>query len=260
MKLFRSLLLAVLTLSIATELTAQKNQREFYELRTYHYQGDSSEQRLDNYLKNALVPALHRANIQKVGVFKSSKHDTATIKKFVVLIPFRSLDMIDKLDGMLEKDNAYQSAGSDYINAAHNNSPYLRIEKTILKAFPGMPQARKSGLKGDPEERIYELRSYESATEKLYRSKVKMFNTGDEIGIFDRLGFNAIFYSEVLAGRSMPNLIYMISFDNLESRNEHWKAFGNDPAWKKLLTDKQYDNTVSHIDSYYLTALPYSDL
>jgi hypothetical protein len=88
---------------------------------------------------------------------------------------------------------------------------------------------------------------------------VKMFNTGDEVGIFDRLGFNAIFYAEVLAGRSMPNLMYMTSFNDMASRDQHWKAFGDDPAWNKLKADKQYDNTVSHIDIWFLSPAEYSD-
>ncbi|MBK9491957.1 MAG: NIPSNAP family protein [Haliscomenobacter sp.] len=47
------------------------------------------------------------------------------------------------------------------------------------------------------------------------------------------MGFNAVFYAEVLSGRRMPNLMYMTSFDNIESRDAHWKSFGADPFWKK---------------------------
>jgi hypothetical protein len=51
----------------------------------------------------------------------------------------------------------------------------------------------------------------------------------------------------------------MTSFDNMESRNQHWKAFGDDPQWIKLKSDKQYDNTVSRIDIWYLSPVEYSD-
>lgn len=250
-------LIAILTLGMAH---AQSAAREYYELRVYNYTGDSLERRLDNYLGKALVPALHRAGISKVGVFKSSHHDTATNRRFVVLIPYRSLNMLDSINAIIEKDKAYQASGADYINAAHNNAPYQRIEKSILKAFEGMPATKTPKLTGENKDRVYELRSYEAATEKLYRTKVKMFNTGDEVGIFEKLGFNAVFYAEVLAGKAMPNLMYMTSFDNMASREKHWKAFGDDPAWNKLKADKQYDNTVSRIDIWYLYPADYSDL
>lgn len=256
----RVLLPLLVMLALFSNSFAQGASREYYELRVYHYSGDSSENRLNDFLKNALVPALHRAGVKKVGVFKSSMHDTAAMRKFVVLIPYKSLNDLDRLSGIVEKDKNYLSAGSDYINAAYNNSPYKRMEKIIMKAFTGMPMSQKSNVTGDHKDRVYELRSYEAATEQLYRTKVKMFNTGDEVGIFNKLGFNAIFYAEVLAGKSMPNLMYMTSFENMESREKHWKAFGEDPAWNKLKADKQYDNTVSRIDIWYLSPAEYSDL
>lgn len=256
---FNVLLFLCLGLLTIQPLTAQNSNREFYELRFYRYTGDSSESRLDNYFKQALVPALHRAGINKVGVFKSSYHDTASVRNFVLLIPYKSLSMLDKLEETLAKDKQYLAAGSEYINAAYNDVPFKRIQKIILKAFPKAPSAQKANLSGDLKERVYELRSYEGPTEKLYHTKVKMFNTGDEIGIFQRLGFNAVFYGEVLAGSSMPNLMYMTSFNDMASRESHWKAFGSDPAWDKLKSDKQYDNTVSHMDVWFLSPLSYSD-
>jgi hypothetical protein len=86
-----------------------------------------------------------------------------------------------------------------------------------------------------------------------------MFNTGDEIGLFKRLQFNAVFYAEVLAGGRMPNLIYMTTFENRVSRDEHWKAFGEDPQWKKLITVDEYKNTVSKNDTRLLAPTDYSD-
>lgn len=86
-----------------------------------------------------------------------------------------------------------------------------------------------------------------------------MFNQGDEIGLFKKLNFNAIFYSEVIAGSRMPNLMYMTSFENKADRDEHWKTFGNDPYWKKLSAEPEYQNNVSHIDMTFLYAADYSD-
>ena len=53
-----------------------------------------------------------------------------------------------------------------------------------------------------------------------------MFNEGGEIDLFNKLNFNAVFYGEVLSGSSMPNLMYMTSFENKADRDAHWKSFG----------------------------------
>jgi hypothetical protein len=86
-----------------------------------------------------------------------------------------------------------------------------------------------------------------------------MFNAG-EVELFDRLGFNAVFYGQVIAGNRMPNLMYMTSFDDKASRDAHWKAFGGDPAWKTMSSKPEYQNNVSKIDIVFLRPVAYSRL
>lgn len=257
MKYVLSLIATITILSLAQ---ANPPRQEYYEIRIYQLNNADQEKRMDEYLKDALVPALHRAGINKIGVFKPVGNDTAAVRKVYLLIPYRSLNDLDLLDSKLEKDNQYATAGGDYINAAHDNPSYARFSKIILKAFSGHPLLSEPKLTGPRNERVYELRSYEGATEKLYRKKVDMFVKGNEIAIFDDLKFNPVFYAEVLAGTAMPNLMYMTSFDNKQSRDEHWKAFDAHPSWQKLKADKQYENTVSHMDITFLSPTEYSDL
>jgi hypothetical protein len=167
--------------------------------------------------------------------------------------------MVTKLSENLKGDEVYTAAAADYLNAPYNNPPYLRMETILLRAFPLAPQMQLPMLHGAKKERVYELRSYESATEKKFENKVEMFNQGDEIGLFKRLNFNAIFYSTVIAGSKMPNLMYMTSFENKADRDEHWKTFGNDAYWKKLSAMPEYQNNVSHIDITFLYPVEYSD-
>jgi NIPSNAP len=104
------------------------------------------------------------------------------------------------------------------------------------------------------------LRSYESPSEKLYLNKVQMFNEGGEIPLFDRLGFNAVFYADVINGSHMPNLMYMTSFENKSIHDDKWKAFGSDPEWKKLSALPEYQHNVSKADIILMRAADYSDI
>jgi hypothetical protein len=122
-----------------------------------------------------------------------------------------------------------------------------------------MPQLKAPELQTPRAERIYELRSYEGYTEKIFKNKVQMFNEGGEVDLFKRLGFNAVFYAEVLAGSRVPNLMYMTTFANKSSRDEHWNTFRDDPQWKTLSAMKEYQNNVSKIDITFLTPTAYSD-
>ena len=233
--------------------------REFYQLKVYTFKTDAQVATTEKYLKEAFLPGLKKQGIKNIGVFKLRKKESDTIEQIFVLIPFASLPQFLRLDDELNKNNEYMSKGKDYINASHDRPPYHRIESTLMKAFEYMPMMKISPLNGPKSERIYEMRSYESATEKYYKSKVDMFNAGGEIKLFDRLGFNAVFYAEVITGSKMPNLVYMTTFENKASRDAHWKTFGDDPAWKEMKALPKYQNTVSHADIFLLTPTEYSD-
>jgi hypothetical protein len=251
---------AILPVTASAQGKSQSKASEFFELRVYHGNSAEQVQQVENYLKQALVPALHKNGIKAVGVFTQKGIDTATDKRIYVLVPYKTLDQFAKLPKQLEKDKSYMEAGKDYINAAYKQPPYARYETILLRAFEMMPFAEASKLTGPKSDRVYELRSYEGHSEKIFQNKVQMFNQGGEVALFKRLGFNAVFYGEVIAGSRMPNLMYMTTFENMAARDEHWKTFGNDPEWKKLSSMPEYQNNVSKGDTWFLTPTEYSDL
>jgi hypothetical protein len=233
--------------------------RECYQLKIYTFDTDEQVQTTDTYLKEAFLPGLKRLGIEPVGVFKPRPNEADTLKKTFVLIPFSSLNQFDSLEEELAKDETYLSAGGEYINAPHDQPPYQRFESILLRAFENMPEMQVPELDGPRPDRVYELRSYESSTEAYYRNKVDMFNVGGEIDIFEQLGFNAVFYGEVISGPSMPNLMYMTTFSDLESRNAHWDDFREAPEWKELSAMPKYQHNVSHADITLLYPTEYSD-
>lgn len=260
--IMRSALLYVLIACLFTVQSsfAKGGDRQFYEIKIYHLANQEQVKTTDNYLKDAYLPALHRAGISNVGVFKPIGNDTAKDMRIYVLIPMASMKQYTDLPGKLSKDPALASAGKDYIEASYKTSPYKRIETLLLQAFVDMPKLKLPALSGEKQDRVYELRSYEGATEKLYLNKVHMFNEGKEIDIFHRLKFNPIFFAEVLAGGNMPNLMYLTSFENKASREEHWKAFGADTEWKRLSSMPFYQHNVSKADILFLYPVSYSDI
>ena len=255
---FSFLLLASINFLQAREPYAAK--KDIYEIRVYHFANKDQENIIDNFLKDAFIPALHRNNVKSVGVFKAVANDTATDKRVYVFIPYKSMEEFLKLPAKLDKDKAFQESGSAYINAPYQTPPYTRMEKILLEAFDGMISFSKPNLDNSKEDNIYELRSYEGHTEKIHQNKVDMFNKGDEVSLFKRLNFNAVFYAEVLAGSRMPNLMYMTSFNNMQDRDEHWKTFSADAVWKKLSSDPNYQHNVSRNEIVFLHPASYSEL
>ncbi|MES2778127.1 MAG: NIPSNAP family protein [Bacteroidota bacterium] len=246
-------------LLFSNDTFGKKNAKEFYQVKIYQLKSQEQVMRVDSFLRDAWLPALHRYGIAKIGVFKPIANDTAAVKKLYVLVPFKSLDQFHKLASWLEKDAGYQSASLSFREAPFNNAAFVRTESILLEAFDKQPAYEMPALQAAVTEKVYELRSYESATDKLYAAKVDMFNAGGETALFKRLGFNAIFYASVISGSQMPNLMYMTSFESLEQRNAHWKTFGSDPEWKTLSAKPEYKNTVSRSEIILMHATEYSD-
>ena len=89
----------------------------YYEVRIYKYSDPSQVERIDKYLGKALLPALHRAGIPTVGVFKPIESDTVNKNMVYVFIPYQTIDEWTALPAKLEADLVYADAGKDFIEA-----------------------------------------------------------------------------------------------------------------------------------------------
>jgi len=259
MKQYQKLILLLLICIISTASSLNAQIRQIYQLKIYTFETEAQEKATDDYLENALLPALTRQMIEVVGVFKNRKDTEAdSIRKTYVLIPFISLFQYKSLEQQMGYDLTYLEDGKAFINATYDNPSYSRIESILLNAFEDMPMLVATTLEGPRADRIYELRSYESATEKIYVNKMEMFNAGGEIQLFKDLDFHPVFFGEVIAGPNMPNLMYMTTHKNKEEQDQNWKKFVDSEGWKEMSSLEKYQNNVSHIDKIFLYPTPYS--
>ncbi len=240
----------------AASAASSKSDRQWYELRVYTCKNASQQKLTEDYFEKAAIPALNRLGSKNVGVFKELK-PSEQVKLFVI-IPFSSMDAFTQAEEKLGKDSVYIGAAAPYLNATAAEPAYERIESSLLRAFPHMPQI--ISFIGKP--RIFELRRYESATEMAGKKKLDMFNDKGEIEIFKRTGLAPVFFGETIIGTLRPNLTYMLMFENMAAHDANWKTFGGDPEWKKIKAVPGYTDAeiVSHITSTFLVPADYSQV
>ncbi len=260
LKKFTAALTILMITVFASELYSQSKQTTFYEIKVYHFETRDQENTIDQYLKDAFMPALHRHGVKNIGVFKPIRNDTLADKRIYVLIPFKSAQEFAGLPDLLGKDARLDADGKNYLEAGYDKAPYKRMESIFIKAFADMPFMQLPSLKNELSKRVYELRSYEGPTEKMYARKVEMFNKGGEIKLFKRLDFNAVFYGSVISGSRMPNLMYMTAFEDMSARDAHWKSFSASPEWKELSAIEYYKRTVSKNEIVLLNPTSYSEI
>ncbi|MEZ6117811.1 MAG: NIPSNAP family protein [Pirellulaceae bacterium] len=242
----------------AVPVLAQNSRpQEFYELRYYHINSAANQEVVGRYLEKALLPALGRMEIDRVGVFR--KMDQPDDHALIVLIPFPNMETFAALNDRLEADNEYQTASAELMQLPKDKPPYQRIESRFMKAFKGMPVMELPEQTKNRSERMFEIRIYEAHNELKGRAKVAMFNDG-EIDIMRDVHMAPVFYGETLIGPDVPNLIYMLSAANRAAHDEHWKAFGGHPEWNRMKGMEKYKDTVSKITNWYVVPEAYSQL
>ena len=207
----------------------------YYELRIYTFKNEL-QQRLAEDFYDTAIGAFNRLHVKNVGVFRPL--DPSVAAKLYVLIPYNSLEHFAQVKAGLEADEAYQINAADYLNAPATAPAYERIESSLMKALKGFPEVAVPQKK----ERIFELRQYQSPTEAAGQKKIEMFNDQGEIDIFRRLQFNPVFWGETIIGPEMPNLTYMVTFDDLAAKDALWATFLADEEWKEISVVPGYPN------------------
>jgi hypothetical protein len=232
---------------------------EYYELRLYHLRRGPQQKGLDAFLREAALPALKRIGIGPVGVFTVLVGpDNPTL---YVLLPYASLESFATAGARLAADTEFAKAGASFLNAPATDPAYVRVESSLLVAFETVPKLELPPATREHRPRLFELRTYESHSKKANQKKIEMFNQG-EIAIFRRVGLQPVFFGETLIGTRLPNLTYMVAFDDQAAREKIWAAFVADPEWKKLSTMPSYTDgeIVSNITNVLLSPTPYSEI
>ena len=233
--------------------------REYYELRRYQLRTGPQVKLAHDFFREALVPALNRLGISPVGVF--SVEIGPESPSLYVLMPSASLESLVTVEFRLNRDADYLKAGAPFLNAPAQQPAYVRMESSLMVAFEGMPRLRVPPAAAEHGARMFELRTYESPTDQDHLRKVDMFNSG-EFDVFEKAGFWQVFYGDTLIGSRLPNLTYMLGFDDLADRNKKWNAFRSAPEWKRLSSSPRYtfEEIVSNVTNLILNPAPYSQV
>lgn len=246
--------------SVGEEAEAQQARgREYYELRVLTFASPETMSRYAGFVQNAYIPAAKRAGLGPVGLF--SVADKPEERSLYLLISYPSLRAYATHEATLLADAEFKQAGAAVLDLPATDPPFTHEGCSLMRAFEGWPKLKPPKEAAANGERVFELRTYESHSRKANLKKIEMFNQG-EIGIFDRGGFQPVFFGETLAGPQIPNLTYMVTYSSIADRGKYWEKFLADPEKARLFAIPEYADKliVSKIRSVYLKPLPGSQI
>ncbi len=233
--------------------------REFYELRLYHLRRGPKQKLFDDFFREASIPAMNRAGLGPIGAFNvMAGPDSPTV---YVLIPHKTMESVATATDRFRSDPDYVKLGAEFIEATAADPAYVRVESSLMIAFETMPKLEIPANTAEKKPRIFELRTYESHSKKANKKKIEMFNRG-ELSLFRRAGLAPVFFGETLIGSKLPNLTYMLAFDDMAAHDKNWSRFASDPEWKKLSSTPGYTDAeiVTNISNIFLRPTAYSQL
>ncbi|HZT29318.1 MAG TPA: NIPSNAP family protein [Bryobacteraceae bacterium] len=252
----RTFLTTVASAGLATP-PAAAGPNALLELRYIWMRTGSQVTRTTEFLEKYLEPAARRQGLGPLGFFNAV---IAAESPFVLtLTSYPSFEAFGQARDRMHADPEFRKGFEEYNSMSELS--YIRMENSLLRAFDGMPRVAVPPARAGRSPRVFELRTYESNNGQAARTKIGMFNQA-EIGIFQRLGMLPVFFGETLVGRNLPNLTYMLAFDDLAARERLWRAFGSDPGWQKLRARPEFSDAliVSNISNAILRPLPFSQI
>jgi len=246
-------LLSSSSMSAAAQSTSS-SKTAIIELRYYHLRNgaDNQRQRLSEFLAKQQLPALKRAGAVSMGVFGNTIGEKGPY--LLQVSSYASPAALVDAAAKLAADEALVKESANFYNAP--GLPYVRMEVQLLQAFDGMPQIEAPAGETGRAARIFELRTYESNTPLSLAKKIQMFEQG-EIAIFRKTGLQPVFFGRMIAGPNMPNLTYMLCYDDLAARERNWRAFVSHPEWVKLRATPGWSDAeiVSNISNSILSPI-----
>ena len=248
----KSTLMAVVCLTVILGVCGQglaansaRAPKQLVELRHYTFANAEQQKVMIDFLAKVAIPAWNRQKISPVGVFQMAEGDSTDL---YVMLPHPNLRSVTRSNSKFLADAQVKREGGSVMDTPMKKPVYKRIESSLLLGFDECPKVEVPTKK---ESRIFQLRIYESHNETKAKRKIEMFNKG-EIETFRATGLDPVFFGEALVGTKIPNLTYMVGFDDAAAQKEAWNKFRVHPKWKEMSSDPYYKDTVSNITNLVL--------
>lgn len=108
-------------------------------------------------------------------------------------------------------------------------------------------------------QRVFELRTYTAAPGKMDALNARFRE--HTIGLFEKQGMEVIGFWQPTGEEGANTLVYLMAYPSQEKRDAMWKAFGEDPEWKKVYAESQKDGPlVTKVESKMLGPTDYSPM
>jgi hypothetical protein len=119
-------------------------------------------------------------------------------------------------------------------------------------------QAQEKAKPG--KERLFELRTYHTHPGELDALNARFRNHTNKL--FEKHGMTLVGYWTPAEGKeAQSTLVYILAYPDQQSKEKSWKAFRDDPEWKKVREESEKDGPiVEKVESVIMKPTDYSPM
>ena len=228
-------IMMIVALPAQAEKPAQESDSMIYELRTYT-------------TPPGKLPALHdRFRNHTVDLFK--KHGMTNViywtptdqpNTLIYLLAHESEKARDESFAAFRADPKWIKVKSE---TEADGSLTTKVESLLLKPTDYTPAEKVAEIFKDKPGQVFELRTYTTEEGKLPNLNARFRDHTTKL--FEKHGMTNVVYTTPVDEKLKDNtLVYVISHESPEAAQASWKAFGSDPAWKKVAEESQVDGQI----------------
>lgn len=228
----------------------------YFEFYYIHMQNGSQTARMAKWLETRLMPTCQKHGFGPMGFFNVAVGPN--LPTAVITFTYPSLAEMESQWGKLNSDSDYAAA----VEEVEKDEPaFHRVESTLLRATDFCPPLTATPA-GDPAHKLYELRIYESPTNRQLGYLHDRFGKSGEIDVFHKSGIHPVLYADTVFGPNQPNMAYLIPFESEAHREKAWATFGADPDWVRIRDEsvRHGGDIVRNITNMFLSPMSFSML
>lgn len=236
----------------AAAVPTPSEKTRYYTIEALFLKNGGQGERLNDFMSSGFLPAARKAHPGPMMFLEAIV--AAHMPQFVTIMGFGSAAEALSLYTRLHQQEGYSQAVAAWESGP--NEPYESTSLTLLEAAGYSPEIQAAGPGKAP--RVFELRTYHAPAWRQLAALDERF-AGPEIRIFHRSGIHPLFYASTVFGSDLPNLVYLIPFEDLAAREKAWSVFAVDPEWIKVRNESaaRHGQIVTVVQSALFKAAPY---
>lgn len=198
----------------------------FYSVEQYKLKSGTQGPRLHEFFSQSMLPTLNKIH-SGPKIFLNAEI-SLHMPQAALIVGFSSLEEMGNVRAKMYSD---EGLAKKWASLEAGFPIFETLDSAVLQAADYSPEITPSASDAPP--RLFEMRVYHAPTGRHLQGLHERF-MGGEIGVFHRAGIHPVLYSSTIIGPDQPNLVYLIPFADLASREKAWSAFAADAEWAKI--------------------------